>query len=356
MEGCDDLKINNKGVALSWVIILFTVLFILGVAITNYSLSEIRLSSRNENSVIAYHLAKSGVEIVYDELYTAIDGMPEEYVDSAALINHLSTMNLINTLGTINSIGDYTVNVSVMEFVGDEDSLKISSTGTVNGVNNTTALIVQYSGPYANPKGWINNGEIAMSGYFQMTHQPVVFRIGKTLGHAVKKAAVNETTTFKAPSLHFRDVSDDNISLEVQDLGPKSFNLESNFITFKGKILITGEEDGNLTLTVFRDDLNNQLGMRYDNGDLINLGFGIVYFGDGIIKQEKVGPNTIETEIKGTGFYYFPNTKDLNLDLESDIAELVPITDPTLVSYLLNRMAQEVKLSLNAERAYWSEE
>lgn len=122
---------KRDGGALVMVILVMMIMVILGTALLSISLNENKQASRENNRIEAYYLARSGVAATAAWILGP-DTTPD---DIAQIINKKSDNK---------SYGKGNFNVEVIKDPSTED-LVLVGTGTVNGVSNTTRMIIEKS-------------------------------------------------------------------------------------------------------------------------------------------------------------------------------------------------------------------
>ena len=118
---------SNKGSALIWTIIVFVVLVILGISLLTVSLAETKFAVRQERTTQAHYVARAGAESV-----------------AAALISDRSKAPSIVAKTSIDGTLDSNNFSTVVDDVdGDLEVLRITSTGTVNDVQEVVNLVLK---------------------------------------------------------------------------------------------------------------------------------------------------------------------------------------------------------------------
>ena len=380
---------KRKGSALIVVIVAFAVIMILCTSIIGIEYADALSSIRQEKSVEAYQVARSGVDIGIKKLEQAIVAANtagkyyssvSDFISDPVVQPYLVEMD--DTIGD----GQYKVTFNTSSEFTDKDVIKIYSEGTEGNVKNTTALQLFLSCPNINPTGWINNGWNVKAGKFSMNKRSVVFKTGKKIGHPVKKDA-SSPTVFKAPSIHFMDLNNDGFAAE---LTPKPFTLESNFISFAGGVVTdkSGKDNGILYLQVYDNEdgtkglmgpasltlpagssnytgpFNTPLSSFCSDIATGDTGYGVVYLKDGLYGSASTSDKIITlTDALGTarkeGYYFFKETRGatltLNLNNPDDRnAKMIYIDEPDIINYLDWLYSKETNLSINMEGSIWS--
>lgn len=383
-----NLPNKRKGSALVIVIMISCVIIILCTSIIGVGYADATHSIRQEKSVQAYQIARSGVNIGVKKLENAINAANSagkyfsnvnDFISSPIVQPYFNDFN--DSLG-IN--GQYNVQFITDSEYTDKDVIKIYSEGTVNNVKTTTALQVYLSCPNINPEGWINNGWNIKSGNFSMNKKAVVFKTGKTLGHSVKKDA-SSPTVFKAPSIHFTDLDNNGFAAELTN---KPFTLNSNFITFAGGVVTdkTGKDNGILYLQAYQNEdgskgllgpasltlpagssnysgpFNTPLSSFCSSITAGDTGYGVIYLKDGLYGSSSTTDQIVtltDTADRKAGYYFFKETRGgtstLNLNSLTDRnIKMIYIDEPNIIAYLDWLYAKETNLSVNFEGSIWS--
>lgn len=113
---------DENGAGLIMVLVVMMVLSILGVAILNVSLAEVRFSENQEDKLQAYYIARAGAQSVAELI------IQQQDLDDFKFVSGTSSSNVVNYAG-----GSFQVNVK------DEGSKKytIESVGTFGTINQT---------------------------------------------------------------------------------------------------------------------------------------------------------------------------------------------------------------------------
>ncbi len=134
---------HEKGIAMPLVMIVMVVLGLLGTALWVYGNNELSHSVREEKKTRAYYLARAGAESLARDL----------------MINPEKIENLIPNPGDVESLGaheteidfetDYSGEVGVIDVElerVDADSIKITGTGTVDGISENVSILMEMHG------------------------------------------------------------------------------------------------------------------------------------------------------------------------------------------------------------------
>lgn len=119
-------KLDNKGMALPTVIFIFVILFILGMALIQFSMSETRNTTWQNNRVQAHYLARSGVLVGIDKLTDELNS--NEYLGTLEDIT-TSLNGIFNQPSyTLAGAGSYTIDFSVTPL----NEIMITSVGSTS--------------------------------------------------------------------------------------------------------------------------------------------------------------------------------------------------------------------------------
>ncbi|SCZ81732.1 hypothetical protein [Acidaminobacter hydrogenoformans] len=124
----------NKGAALPIVIMVFLVLFILGVLLVNLSRAETTQTSWQNNRIQAHYIARSGVhhglKILENKLSTPYIGTVKQLVDEL--------QTLVTNPYSITGVGNYDIEFSEGLYSGE---IKITATGETYGYMSTSRIV-----------------------------------------------------------------------------------------------------------------------------------------------------------------------------------------------------------------------
>ncbi|MGM0395605.1 MAG: hypothetical protein ACQEP4_00950 [Bacillota bacterium] len=372
---------NRKGSVLPLVLVVFMVLFILGMALLSLSLADAKQATWQNNRVQAHYLGRSGVhyglELLDDELINPYTG------DMLQLVQVLESK--VSNPYEIPGVGTFTVDFEPGLYTGE---LRIISEGTTYGQISTSKTVTysrelgnNYS--YTNPAGEWLTGINLDKGINPLT-------LNKSfLGHAVMIESKNSKSTIQSPKGSSNPSTFQASVVVLRDYQGQSLRqitnsvdltFDAELIFFNGYIeLNTTNDDVILTIS---DDIMNQgttdnynvnypnptgtLGGTpgrspaaldynypsdysgylygfenferykafigdpsidpgdYRNDDLLNfksaIPYGIVKLGGGIIDSSG---NTVLVKNTVKGYYYFPN----GINLRSGTGDLIAIPD-----------------------------
>lgn len=379
--------IKRNGSALITVVIAFAVIFILCTSIIGIGYADALNSIRQENSIKAYHIARSGVDIGIIKLKNAITDVESEgkyFSNVNEFIGDSTVQTYLHDFSDSLGNGQFEVKLITDSEYTNKNIIKIYSEGTVDNVKNTTALQVYLTCPNINPTGWINNGWNVKSGYFTMNKKPVVFKKGSVLGHAVKKDA-SSATVFKAPSIHFMDLNIDGFAAE---LTPKPFTIVSNFISFAGGVVTdkSGKDNCILYLQVYENEdgskglmgpssltlpagssnytgpFNTPLSSFCSHISPTDIGYGVIYLKDGLYGSYSTSDQIVtltDTTDRREGYYFFKETRGdtspLNLNsIEDRNIKMIYIDEPEIINYLDWLYKNETNLNISMQYSIWS--
>jgi len=134
---------NEKGMAMPTVLIFLVVVTLLSVALWHYANSEVSISVREEHKARAYYLARAGAE-----------SMGRHILINPDVISAIPEVDDTITSDQIDYEVDYSgapVHVGELEVVLkriDEDRVRITGTGTVEGIVQSVSLILETQEPF----------------------------------------------------------------------------------------------------------------------------------------------------------------------------------------------------------------
>lgn len=129
---------NESGGVLPLVMMIFMVLFILGLSLLQIGMSDTVQSTWQSNRVQAHYLARSGIEIGDEMLKQQLLTMPQ----TSTLGNLVSLLNSATASSyTIDGVGEFTIEFSVSPL----DEIKITSVGTTTLANPSATNTVTFT-------------------------------------------------------------------------------------------------------------------------------------------------------------------------------------------------------------------
>jgi hypothetical protein len=134
---------DEKGLAMPLVLIILVVLSLLGMALWQYSISELNFAVREEKRARAYYIARAGAESLARHILVnpdVLNAIPE--VDDS--ISSDSLEYDINFSGNSTNVGDMLVELTRIE----TDRVEITGTGTVDGIVQSVGLILETQEPF----------------------------------------------------------------------------------------------------------------------------------------------------------------------------------------------------------------
>lgn len=321
---------DKKGSSLAIVLMVLAIMMILVVSLGTLSISEVNFSSHQLNRTQAYYAARSGVQTGLKRLEKATTDT--DYIDITTLYNDIKT-NIDKTVGTGSSD---TYNVQFLLNAANTQ-IKILGTGTSKGINDTTALTVEFTEPYGYPNNWVNPGGIISRGEKEQTSSPVVINTAKLLGHAPKKETNNDTT-WKTPALHFIDGP---YSLEIT---AKTLTIISNLVSFRNPVYIKGNSGGSL------DD-----SLIFKTFDAAGFVDPAVIPGNGVIAlQGGIYSDDTHALIFPVGYYQFVTDMSL-MDSGDRTLMLTEITDTDAIERIKAIIRANTALTFTPTSMRWSE-
>ncbi|MDW7661063.1 MAG: hypothetical protein SCL54_06465 [Bacillota bacterium] len=129
---------NEVGGVLPLVMMIFMVLFILGVSLLQIGMSDTVQSTWQSNRVQAHYLARSGIEIGDEMLKDKLTTFPQTGT-LAELVAELNAAT--SSVYTIAGVGDFTINFSVTPL----SEIKIDSVGTTTMANPKASSTVTFT-------------------------------------------------------------------------------------------------------------------------------------------------------------------------------------------------------------------
>lgn len=127
---------NRKGVSLIWVIIALVFVSIMTMSISTIAQSNILQAKRQDDTLQAYYIARSGAELTYEALITSSPSLISDFTSAGnSSNNHTLTQNNI-------TIGSGTADIIVTSYnVTDTvKRIRIQSIGKLNNVSKTILL------------------------------------------------------------------------------------------------------------------------------------------------------------------------------------------------------------------------
>ncbi len=127
---------NRKGVSLIWVIIALVFVSIMTMSIATIAQSNILQAKRQDDTLQAYYIARSGAELTYEALITSSPSLISDFTSAGnSSNNHTLTQNNI-------TIGSGTADIIVTSYnVTDTvKRIRIQSIGKLNNVSKTIFL------------------------------------------------------------------------------------------------------------------------------------------------------------------------------------------------------------------------
>lgn len=151
---------NESGAAMIVALLVVLVMFILGTALWQYSVSDTIHVDRDEKRLQAYYLARTGAE-------AALQAWQESAYNNKPS-GDTSTMYLDKATGEFTSdvtsdyVGSFTANIS-----SGDNNTTIKSTGTVDDITQTVQVLVLAAFQYGDDLGWYNlpSGQIDSGSY-----------------------------------------------------------------------------------------------------------------------------------------------------------------------------------------------
>lgn len=132
------ILLNEKGATLPLVLVIFMVLFVLGVSLLQIGMSETKETTWQNNRVQAHYLARSGIEIGKNMLEDELSTFPQTGTldDLAIALN-----NAVDSSYTIDGVGDFIVGFSVTPL----NEIKVTSVGTTLMANPSASKTVTFT-------------------------------------------------------------------------------------------------------------------------------------------------------------------------------------------------------------------
>jgi hypothetical protein len=138
---------NEKGLAMPLVMIVMVVLALLGIALWNYSMSELNQSVREEKRARAYYIARAGAESMGRNIMVNPDILEEipEINDIITSDNiDFDIANFDPDLAADIHVGELLVTMEKIE----ENRVIITGSGTVDDINQEVSLILETQEPF----------------------------------------------------------------------------------------------------------------------------------------------------------------------------------------------------------------
>lgn len=379
---------NRNGIALPSVIFIFLILFMLGLSILQFSVSDARNTTWQNNRVQSHYLARSGVLIGIDKVQSELNSY--EYLGTVQEIATSLNSKFANPYSIVNA-GTYTVNFSVTP----SNELMISSVGTTtlatpnatNAVTFTKKLTKGSEGLFifedASSKWFHTNAFSLAPGVYPDAPSNVNSYDKSFLGRAAKlestKAEMlnpsvgspSDASVFRASILAIGEYN--GISIEARS---NSFGVFDSEIIFINGSIDLSPTDSQITLRVSEPVLkqktadyndtyphpnswslnflnhNNPTGFEDDEryasftGATLPLAnvrgsfdSGVNY---GVVRIKSIRDNSSKTILSlpgssggySKGYYYFPN--NVRLDLSDGRSSLIPILDSDPITSILD--------------------
>lgn len=127
---------NRKGVSLIWVIIALVFVSIMTMSISTIAQSNILQAKRQDDTLQAYYIARSGAELTYEALITSSPSLIIPFTSSS---NSGNTHNLTHNNITIGS-GAADILVTSYNVTDTVKRIRIQSIGKLNNVSKTIFL------------------------------------------------------------------------------------------------------------------------------------------------------------------------------------------------------------------------
>ena len=126
---------NRKGISLIWVIIALVFVSIMTMSISTIAQSNILQAKRQDNTLQAYYIARSGAELAYEALITSSPSLLIPFTSSSNSGNsHILTHKDLE-------IGSGKVDIEVTSTGLDADRrIQIESIGKLKGITKTIIL------------------------------------------------------------------------------------------------------------------------------------------------------------------------------------------------------------------------
>ena len=134
---------NQKGLAMPLVLIILVVLSLLGVALWQYSISELNHAVREEKKARAYYLARAGAESLGRHIMVNPSFL-DDFQDVGARLTSNPVDYDILFSGEPILVGDVTVELVRIE----TNRVVITGTGTVDGIVQSVSLILETQEPF----------------------------------------------------------------------------------------------------------------------------------------------------------------------------------------------------------------
>lgn len=127
---------NRKGVSLIWVIIALVFVSIMTISISTIAQSNILQAKRQDDTLQAYYIARSGAELAYEALITSSPSLLLPFTSpSNSENNHKITDSIV--------IGEGTADIVVTSYnIDTVKRIKIESIGELNNV--TKRIILEF--------------------------------------------------------------------------------------------------------------------------------------------------------------------------------------------------------------------
>lgn len=251
---------NNKGVALVSVLMVFVVLFILGIGLLQVAMADTNQSSWQANRVQAHYLGRSGVHHGIELLESKLTGTTPYTGTIGSLASSLQSQVGTSTY-EIPNVGTYTIRFEEGLYAGQ---IKIISVGTSTG-NPSSSQTVTYikelgdTFSFTNPASeWMTginlDKNISPSNVNKSYLGQAVLLQTKNAKNSVQSPKGSGASTFQASIVAFREY--DGRSLR-QITNSIDMTFDAEIILFIGDILLNKTGD-DLILTISPDVLKQK--------------------------------------------------------------------------------------------------
>lgn len=130
---------SEKGFAMPLVLIVLIVLTLLGIALWNYSMSELNHSVREEKRARAYYIARAGAESVARDLINDPSPLTEIPEIGDQMISNSNDEEFVEFVSDGNKVGGIKVEMKRIT----AESVEITGTGEVDGVMQSVSILLE---------------------------------------------------------------------------------------------------------------------------------------------------------------------------------------------------------------------
>jgi len=189
----------EKGMALPLVLVILVIMVLLGTALWQYSLSELKQVVIAEDQARAYYVARAGAESLARHIRlnpSVIDDILNETNETLSGIVTMETENL-------GEAGDMSVSIKRL----DEEKLEVTGIGVTNGIQQTVTIVLELKEFPAPDAVVVTTGTQHVDFHQNMTVEGSIIAGGEiTLPNSYDTSTYTATPEFQFPEDYFKRV------------------------------------------------------------------------------------------------------------------------------------------------------